>query len=297
MMIKAAAIYVFLGLMISVLAAGCSDNGGDTVAPDTAPPEITATYPTEGAADVAVDIVIAASFSEEMDRWGFSEESFVVSGGVTGALQYGNKTISLTPSEPLAYEQEYTVVITDSVRDLAGNNIDSNYSWSFTTMPEPIMPLGIGHNWEFVKEVFDTAAGTSQSSIEVWKIIGDTLIQSEKWYVDTTGKIYTNRDDGLWSRSLSGQAYLFLKYPAALNETYASNPDMNESIEVTGTSTVIGVPHGFHICYRYRATFVSGDHIYVHYYKPGLGPVMIEKRSLPDYEILERLSLKKYQLK
>jgi uncharacterized protein YfaS (alpha-2-macroglobulin family) len=50
---------------------------------------------------------------------------------------------SFIPSSYLEYLKPYTVTISSSVKDLAGNTIGSDYSWSFTTEMNPDQELPI----------------------------------------------------------------------------------------------------------------------------------------------------------
>jgi hypothetical protein len=44
-------------------------------------------------------------------------------------------TVTLTPSGALAPMTTYTATVKAGVRDLAGNAMPANFSWSFTTGP------------------------------------------------------------------------------------------------------------------------------------------------------------------
>ena len=100
--------------------------------PDTTPPSITAHLPT--GTSVPVDTTISVTFSEMMNQTSV-ENAFSVSPSVSGSLGWDGNKMVFTPSSNLAYETTYTVTINTSAEDLADppNNLQSPYSWDFTT--------------------------------------------------------------------------------------------------------------------------------------------------------------------
>jgi len=288
-------------LMIALF--GCSGDETTTpTTPDTTAPTVVSTSPADGTTDVLPTTSISATFSEAMDKWSFNSVTFVVGGGISGAYQYidSSRTAVFTPSVNLAYNQLYTVTLDTAIKDLAGNQMDSQYVWSFTIVAPPpgvIMPLAVGNQWEFIKATYDTNFVDSVISevLDTISIARDSLIQSETWFVGKSGKMYTNRTSGLWSRSAGGEAYLFLKYPAAVSDFYPANPDLGETITVQSTNAFLGVPHGNHYCYFYLSTVSDPSFRYRYYYEPDLGPVVHEKRTASS-KLVERMSLKSLRL-
>lgn len=286
----------FLPALAMATLLGCSDDKTTTPpTPDTTPPTVESTSPADAATSVPLTTMISATFSEEMDKWTFNNVTFVVSGSVTGNIQYSDKTVTLAPSSPLAYNQQYTVALTTDITDLAGNPLESDYTWSFRTTPGTIMPLAVGNLWEFVKATYDTISGDSVVTLDTIAIVRDSVIQSETWFVGKTGKMYINRSSGLWGRSSGGEAYLFLKYPAVAGDFYPGSPDLGETINVESTNILWGVPHGNHICYYYLSTVSDPTFKYRYYYKPNLGPVVHEKVTTSQ-KIVERKKLKSLTL-
>ena len=111
----------------------------DTDFDDTDPPTVTSTSPLDAAIDVAVDATISVTFSEDMDDLTIDTNTFGLDNGVTGSVSYdiNSKTATFTPSTDLYYETTYTATITTGAEDLAGNPIQSDYDWSFTTAAAP----------------------------------------------------------------------------------------------------------------------------------------------------------------
>ncbi len=109
-----------------------------TTALDTTAPTVTATSPVAGATGVARNTVITVTFSEAMDAATVtSGANFTVTAGgaVAGLITYNAATrvATFTPSAQLAASTLHTVTITTGVKDLAGNPMAVNASFSFTT--------------------------------------------------------------------------------------------------------------------------------------------------------------------
>ena len=106
---------------------------------DTTPPTVSATSPASGATGVALNTTISATFSETMDTSTITTSTFTLSGGITGTVSYNDtsKSATFTPSANLSYSTTYTATITTGVKDLSGNAMSSDYSWSFTATAAP----------------------------------------------------------------------------------------------------------------------------------------------------------------
>ena len=100
---------------------------------------MTSTNPADNATNVPVNSLISATFSEAMDATTINATTFTLSGGITGTVAYdpGTKTATFTPSQNLAIATTYTATITNEVKGLAGNPMESDYTWSFTTAGLP----------------------------------------------------------------------------------------------------------------------------------------------------------------
>ena len=144
---------------------------------------------------------------------------------------------------------------------------------------------------------YDTLANFSSTSQETTKVVGDTVIQGQKYYVmfDSYALIYMiNRNDGLYVLNFSNnQPILDLKYPGVVNDSY-SNGTTNYSI--TSTDTVLSVPKGNLHCYQYSLTSTGTIIPVYHYYSPGVGvvqdefaysnrPIIGVRRKLVDYSL------------
>ncbi len=113
-------------------------SGGGSSAPDTTPPTVSTTYPANAATGVFVDGSIRITFSERMDPATVNPSTFTLEDNVNHApvlatVDYGGDTVTFTPTNPLLPSLAYTATITTAAKDLAGNALAADHSWSFTT--------------------------------------------------------------------------------------------------------------------------------------------------------------------
>ncbi len=102
-------------------------------------PYVILTEPANNATDVAVNTAITATFSEAMDSSTITPDTFLVNDGSINitAVTYSNRTATFTPATDLDYNTTYTATITTGAKDLTGNALEDDYTWSFTTQSEP----------------------------------------------------------------------------------------------------------------------------------------------------------------
>jgi WD40 repeat protein len=107
---------------------------------DTTPPTVTTRTPAAGAAGVAANTTVTATFSEAMDPASITSATFQLQAGsnppVAATVSYAGNTATLTPSSALATSTTYTATVkggSSGVKDLAGNALAADAAWSFTT--------------------------------------------------------------------------------------------------------------------------------------------------------------------
>jgi len=103
-----------------------------------APPTVISVTPLAGAVGVCPSTVVTATFSEAMNPATINTTTFTLTAGappvaVTGVVTYAASTATFTPSSPLALGTLYTATITTGAQNLNGNELASNYVWTFTT--------------------------------------------------------------------------------------------------------------------------------------------------------------------
>ncbi|MGJ0483987.1 MAG: N,N-dimethylformamidase beta subunit family domain-containing protein [Methylomicrobium sp.] len=115
---------------------------------DSTSPTVTSTSPTNSATNVDLSSSITATFSEAMDATTITASTFELkdasSNVVNATVSYNASTFTavLTPTSSLSASTTYTATVkggtTDPrVKDLAGNALGANVSWSFTTGTQP----------------------------------------------------------------------------------------------------------------------------------------------------------------
>lgn len=102
---------------------------------DNIPPTVSSVYPANNTVDLAVTTTITATFSKAMDSSTITTDTFLVngSGNISGTVTYSGTTATFTPTTNLDYGKTYTATITTGAKDSAGNALQTDYTWSFTT--------------------------------------------------------------------------------------------------------------------------------------------------------------------
>ena len=106
---------------------------------DTIAPTVSGTLNRNGATNVAINTRVGATFSEAMDPLTINAATFFLTQGATavpGAVSYTGVSAVLVPAANLAPGTVYTVTVrggAGGAKDLAGNAMASDYSWSWTT--------------------------------------------------------------------------------------------------------------------------------------------------------------------
>jgi len=105
-------------------------------------PEVSSTDPANGAINVVTGKIITATFNEVMDSSTINVTTFLLKNGsvlIAGTVSFSDKVATFTPASLLAANTVYTGVITTGSRDLAGNALVEDYTWSFNTGNAPIV--------------------------------------------------------------------------------------------------------------------------------------------------------------
>lgn len=137
---------------------------------DTTAPRVDSTMPLDEATGVALNRAVTAVFNEPMAALTIDEQSVIVTGPldeeIEGELSYIDTTVTFLPSAPLEASVLYTVTIDESVTDLAGNSLEEDFVWSFTTgtsMALGPLPVNLGTAGNYVllsKAGISTTTGT-----------------------------------------------------------------------------------------------------------------------------------------
>lgn len=131
--------------------------------PDLRRPRVSFVVPADLAANVATVSQVLAVFTEPMAPGTITDASFIVlslSGAVEGTIAFTGVTAVFTPDSPLAANTTYAAAVTALSEDLAGNPLEYNYVWNFTTggIPDETSPAVVAH------EPADLAVGVAPNA-------------------------------------------------------------------------------------------------------------------------------------
>ncbi|MBD1593003.1 DNRLRE domain-containing protein [Arthrobacter sp. S1_S22] len=126
-------------LVLTMSGSGSGGSGGG----DTTAPTVTGTAPADGATGTAVSTNVTATFSEAMNTSTINAATFTLKTGTTAvsaAVTYSGtgNTATLNPGTDLAAGTTYTATVksgSTGVKDMAGNALASDKTWTFTTAP------------------------------------------------------------------------------------------------------------------------------------------------------------------
>ncbi len=127
------------------------------------PPTVTGQTPTSGATGIAKNTTVTATFNEAMDAATLTTNTVILKNPrnqiIAGTVSYnaGTKTVTLTPTNPLAENILYTATAIGGpggVKDASGEAMAADSTWTFTTVNEiPSQPVQMQGNMTFEGEV------------------------------------------------------------------------------------------------------------------------------------------------
>ena len=124
---------------------------------DTEAPTVSSVDPVDLAEDVAINTVVAVTFSEAMNPVTITDTSFTVTQAdtsVAGVVVYGpGTTATFTPDDDLAGNSAFTATITTAVTDQQGVALSTLFTWTFTTGTTEALgpaPVGLGAAGDYV---------------------------------------------------------------------------------------------------------------------------------------------------
>ncbi len=139
--------------LCGTLVVGCGPSAEEKAAPSIVPtatvatppptqdviqPSVVKFEPSHSDRVIKVDSVITITFSEPMDESTIDSSTFQVNDAeqdvaIAGSISFDGLSAIFTPTETLEFSKRYSVVITDSIKDLSGNNLtESSTSWFWT---------------------------------------------------------------------------------------------------------------------------------------------------------------------
>lgn len=136
--------HILVPLALSSLLFSISCDGDDNVsAPpaDTTSPTVISVVPSDSSTTASAVLPITATFSEPVRASSVTASTFTV-GGVSGTVSAAGNVATFVPAAPLALGTMYTATITTGVTDVAGNALESDFTWIFTTGTGPVADAG-----------------------------------------------------------------------------------------------------------------------------------------------------------
>lgn len=171
---------------------------------DMTKPTVAGAIPPGGTTGVSPYTSVEVEFSEDMNESSIANSTFYLKQGSTTvptSLSYDStsKTAVLVPTTNLSYSTTYTATVTTGVKDLAGNALASNYTFTFTTAATPsgtpasptkVLAQGIGSteiaiNWVPVDLAEGYRIYRSSSANGTYTKVGEVAGQLEAYWVDS----------------------------------------------------------------------------------------------------------------
>jgi len=148
--------HLFGGAAAFLLLSFTSACGGTSSAPPPPPagsaaPTVLSSVPANGAADVALNGSVSATFSEAMDPASLTGATFTLTSGaastpVAGTVVYANSRAVFWPAAHFDSNGSYTATITTGAMSAAGKAMAMKTAWSFGTgsVVAPGLPVNLG---------------------------------------------------------------------------------------------------------------------------------------------------------
>lgn len=125
-----------------IFMAGCAsqitpqNNSSSSAGSTIVLPVVISTVPANAASGVAINGNIIATFSKIMDPMTINSNTFTIKQGtnnVPGVVTYLGNLATFNPVINLATNTVYTATVTIGAKDLSGNTLAANKTWSFIT--------------------------------------------------------------------------------------------------------------------------------------------------------------------
>ncbi len=216
---------------------------------------------TPAGTNVPVNSIITVTFNEMMNQTS-AQSAFSTSPATTGIFSWNGNIMSYTPGSNFTYNTTYTATVGTGARDMAGNSLQSTYSWQFTSIadgstlksikisPPAITNLTVGGSQLFSATAIDQNDNPI-TGIEVsWTVSNFTVgsVNPTKGIIEVTGGATTmftalatgNAMVNATNGSFTGTAIVIVeKVPPSI--TFIPPTDPNNTILTTRNWTFINV--------------------------------------------------------
>ena len=215
---------------------------------DVTPPNVISTDPANAATGVALSKVIAATFSKAMNPSTINSSTFLLSQGTTpvaGTVTYSGTTARFTPNANLLPNTVYTATITTGAKDVAGNSLVANYTWTFTTAGTTFIAPPLGSVALF--GAFGGSAGITNQGLNtvinngsIGTTAASTLITG--FHDGTTGDVYT--ETPLNRGLVTGRIYTAPPFPGTIMSAAIAAQGLADATVLYNSISPAGSPGG-----------------------------------------------------
>jgi len=158
---------------LAVGVFGCASNQrGDAALVDRTPPRVISANPDDDAENAPVNQEITAVFSKRMNAGTVNADTFTLTKGifdrVDGTVTYEGTEAKFVPKRRLSPNTKFYATITENVRDLAGNHMFKDVSWTFRTGNEAATAqrsVGLGDAGDFAVLAEEGVATTGETVV------------------------------------------------------------------------------------------------------------------------------------
>jgi hypothetical protein len=149
--------FLMTGLLLLSFSACTSDPDDATDARDATTPTVLSNTPVDGAAGAALNVMVSATFSEEMDSETLAASTFTLTDDVSGlpiegTVIYADSTAVFWPATHLSIDGSFTATISTEASSAYGVALAELHAWSFTTGDTLTagLPVNLGTAGDFV---------------------------------------------------------------------------------------------------------------------------------------------------
>jgi hypothetical protein len=167
--------------------------------PDVTRPQVASTFPPAQSKNISLDAAILVTFNESVDPSSVGSSTFILRDSnqntVNGTIRVANgwNSAEFMPSTALADSTIYTAIVTTQIKDLAGNTMTTDYSWTFTT--------GAFGTWQAISTI---GAPTRNFHTAVWTGSEMVLWGGSSAGISNTGARYNPSTDAWIPTSTAG---------------------------------------------------------------------------------------------
>ncbi len=130
---------LFAILFIALISGCATDDFNEVIG---VCPVVSSTIPANGTSGVPLNQIISVTFNEQMNPATINTSSIIITAAgvvVPGTVSYSGNTATFSPTSSLTANTLYTGRVTTAVKDVAGNALQTDYIWTFTTGINPLV--------------------------------------------------------------------------------------------------------------------------------------------------------------